>query len=278
MGKKFFYIFVIISVLLSSCAVKKYKDIPYLENPNSSKEQPTLNIFSPKDPDNKKSSVLLFVHGGNWNSGSKNWYNFFGRNFARKGITCVIIDYTLSPNASYEEMTQEVADAIKWTKRNIENYNKKAETLFVTGHSAGAHLVSLAIVNPKYGIAPNTVAGIILNDAGALDMYKYLQKNPPTSNENYLDTWSADPKNWKQASPIYFLNEDTPPIMMYVGKKTYPAIKQGNMDFLWELQKYQPEASIQRVNKKHIPMITQYLWPWNKRYDEIIEFMDSNTE
>jgi acetyl esterase/lipase len=43
---------------------------------------------------------------------SKGTYDLLGRNFARKGIVTVIPDYTLSPNASYDEMTKEIAAVI----------------------------------------------------------------------------------------------------------------------------------------------------------------------
>lgn len=57
------------------------------------------------------------------------------------------------------------------------------------------------------------------------------------------------------------------------GKKTYPSIKVANERFLKELHRYQREVEPIFLNKKHIPMVLQYLWPWNNRFEEIIEFM-----
>ena len=105
-------------VLLTSCASKKYKNVPYLEN--DKQEQPTLNVFVPKKAKFSNNPVLLFVHGGNWNSGDKKIYNFIGRNFAKKGITTIIVGYTLSPEANYDIMAKQIAEAFKWTKSNIE--------------------------------------------------------------------------------------------------------------------------------------------------------------
>jgi acetyl esterase/lipase len=48
----------------------------------------------------QNSPVLIFVHGGYWNSG-RGTYDLLGRNFARKGVT-IIPDYTLSPNTDYD--------------------------------------------------------------------------------------------------------------------------------------------------------------------------------
>lgn len=257
-----------------SCASVKHKDVVYGKSKNS--EDLKLNIFVPINAENKKFPVLLFVHGGNWNSGNKDQYGFFGRNFAKKDVITVIPSYTLSPNANVDEMTTEIATAIKWVQKNILKYNGEAKNLFVTGHSAGAQLVTSAVLNPKFGINENSVSGIILNDAAGIDMKDYLEKNPPTSEDNYLATWSNDPKNWYQASPINFLDEKSPPFVMYVGSKTYQSIKTANEHFLTKLHQFQPDVKPVIINKSHIPMILQYFFPWNKRSKEIVDFMKKN--
>ena len=89
-------------------------------------------------------------------------------------------------------------------------------------------------------------------------------------------TLTSNPENWKEASPIYFLNKNTAPFMIYTGSKTYESIKVSNKRFLKELHKYQPNVTPIVLNKKHIPMVLQYIFPWNNRYDEIINFMNEN--
>nr|WP_050915835.1 alpha/beta hydrolase [Gillisia marina] len=261
-----------------SCGVQKIKNVSYLETTSNIKSQPSLNIFSPKKSKYQNTPVLLFVHGGNWNSGNKDLYNFFGNNFAKKGITTVIVGYTLSPDADYKEMTTQVAEAIKWTQQNISKYKGNPNQLFPTGHSAGAHLIALATMDPEYGIDPASISGIILNDGAGLDMHNYLKTYPPTTTNDYLATWTNNPENWKEASPIFYVSAATPKIMMYVGEKTYPSITVANKRFLEALQPFQPNLEPILLNKKHIPMMTQFLWPWNKRYHEIIDFMNNNKQ
>lgn len=254
--------------LLSSCSSRKFKNVAYDANSNR-----TLNIFVPRKLTKEPMPVLIFVHGGNWNSGNKNFYGFIGRNFAKKGVITVIPSYTLSPNANYDQMTSEIAAAIKWTQQNIKDYNGNPLEIYVTGHSAGGHLVALATLNPKYDIPKGTVSGIILNDAAGLDMKHYLESYPPSSENDYLTTWTNDVAEWKNASPVYFLDGNSPPFMIYIGTKTYPSIKVANERFLSELHKYQPKVEPIFLSKKHIPMVLQYFWPWNERYDEISKFI-----
>lgn len=271
---------VLISVfLITSCASKKTSNIVYqpttVENATIA---PKLNIFVPRKVNKAGAKVLIFVHGGNWNSGRKETYNLLGRNFAKRGIITVIPDYTLSPKVNYDVMAQQIATAIEWTKKNISQYNGNANQIFVTGHSAGGHLGALAVMNPKYGVQPASIAGIILNDAAGLDMKNYLEKYPPTNQDDYLATWTSDPEQWKAASPIYYVNAQTPPVLLYVGTKTYPSIIEGTQRFGKAIKVFQPEVQTIRLRKKHVPMVVQYFKPWSARFEEMIRFMEENSK
>ena len=274
------YTFTILTLLgltfFTGCSSKKIKDKSFLTAAVvDSAVLPKLNIF---EPTNKSVSapVLIFIHGGNWNSGNKDTYNLLGRNFARKGVVTVIPDYTLSPKANYDDMAKEVAAVIKWVQANIKSYHGDVNQIYVTGHSAGGHLAALAVMNPKYGIDEKSIAGIILNDAAGLDMNNYLEQYPPTKKDDYLATWTADPAKWKDASPIYFLNKNTPPFLIYVGDKTYPSITVANDRFLKALKPFQPSVELIHIDKKHVPMVTQYFWPYSDRFQETIDFIRKN--
>lgn len=223
-----------------NCQSVKHKDVVYGRSANDINLK--LNIFVPNHSEKKELPVLIFVHGGNWNSGNKNTYGFIGRNFAKKDVITVIPSYTLSPKSDVEQMTNEIATAVKWVQKNIKKYHGDPQNLFVTGHSAGGQLVANAVLNPKFGIDENSISGIILNDAAGIDMKDYLEKNPPTTADDYLATWSNDPEKWREASPIYFLDRSSPPFLIYVGTKTYSSIKTANEHFLTKLHEFQPDV------------------------------------
>ncbi len=266
-------------LVLSSCASTKYSDINYIGASTISTSQaegleaPTLNIYAPKKTEGKV-PVLIYVHGGNWNEGKKEIYWWLGRNFAKKDILTVLPGYTLSPKANFDDQATQIAKAIEWVQNNAAQYGGDPTKVFVTGHSAGGHLVALAVMNPKYAIDPSTISGIILNDAAGLDMHHYLSNNPPTERNNYKTTWTTEESMWEEASPINFITNQTPPILTYLGSKTYPSITVANNRFREELLKIQPQAKLITLDKKHIPMITQYILPSNNRYTEIIDFIN----
>ena len=270
-----FLILLLMTAFLSfNCSSKKITDVSYLKSLEvSTTDNPKLNVFIPRKSNVEQAAVLIFIHGGNWNSGRKGTYDLLGRNFANKSIITVIPDYTLSPNASYDTMTEQIAKVIIWCKENIHKYGGDPNQIFVSGHSAGGHLGALAVMNPKYKIDPKSISGIILNDTAGLDMNNYLEGNPPTEKDNYLATWTSNPEKWKEASPIYFLNKNTPPFLIYVGDKTYNSIKVANSRFVSVLNPFQPNVTPIRLNKRHAPMVLQYFNPWSDRFDETIEFI-----
>ena len=261
--------------LVSSCASRKISNISYLKKSEALITSfPELNVFQTQT--SEKSPVVIFIHGGYWTSGNKDIYGFLGRNFGKKKIVTVIPNYTLSPNGNYDTMAKEVAAAIQWTSDNIEKYNGNPDQIFLMGHSAGGHLIALVGTNPKYLKNTDMIKGIILNDAAGLDMNSYLKKYPPTKKHNYDVTWTKNQDNWKDASPIYSLSKKAPPFLMFTGIKTYPSIISQNKAFVQKLKTFQPKVKINFLNKKHVPMMRQFLFPWNKNYKEIIKFIEAN--
>ncbi|HET8828412.1 MAG TPA: alpha/beta hydrolase, partial [Pelobium sp.] len=263
---------------LSFSKVKKEKDIAYATNgpANLLDIYHQKNIKTPQD-------VILFIHGGSWNSGKKNTYWFLGRAFARKEKVAVIINYPLSPDAKYREMATDCAKAVVWVKQNIAKYGGNPDRIFVMGHSAGGHLAALIDADQSYFNKlgqSNPIKGVILNDPFGLDIQQYLELQINTGDKHvpgFLKVFTTDPEEWKKASPFNKIANITNPYLMYVGEKTFESIKLQTPAFNKEMLKQGKQASLTVIKgKKHIGMITQMIFGCNKLYDEIIGFTDSN--
>lgn len=272
----------LVSLLLSSCSfksVKRSKNIRYASAPESRTKRQTLNVFGPRKWSGTQ-DVLIFIHGGSWNSGKKSLYNFFGTRMARKEVVTVIINYPLSPAANYNGMAKAVAKSVQWVRENVEEYGGNPEKIFISGHSAGGHLAALVSVRHEYldsiGMT-NAIRGTILIDAAGLDMYGYLQEQKFPDDHTYLKTFTKNPTYWKDASPLYHLHANMPPMLIYMGEKTLPSIINSHDKFIEALKKYTPAPNYHVLKgKKHVPMITQFFKRRNPHYREIIEFMKKN--
>ncbi len=273
---KYYTLATLLALFLTSCATQKIKNITYLpqelqvENTN-----PKMDIYIPKEKPTELMPVIIFIHGGNWNHGTKNTYGFYGRDLAKRNIVAVIPTYTLSPKVTYDTQAEQVAAAIQWTKDNIKDYGGDPNQIFMNGHSAGGELSALSVMNPKYNVDQSEISGIILNDAAGLDMYWQNTANPPKVGGfyNYGSTFTMEPENWKDASPIYFISEENPPFLMFSGERSIKAIVKTNDDFVQKLREVQPGINYIKLNKSHFPMMLQFIFGGAKQYRTMEQFI-----
>lgn len=278
---RFFTVFGFV-MILNSCAFKgvhRDKDLTFVDsNINPALPSKQLNVFSPKKAENLP--VMIFLYGGSWESGKKEIYDFLGSRMARREVVTVIVDYPLSPEFQIEDMVKTAAQAVLWTKNNIEEYGGNPEQIFVSGHSAGAHLAAVLATNNEYfeeiGIV-NPIKGGILIDPAGLDMNWFLS-DYPKEGKKYIKTFTEDTTVWKEYSPIYFLEDQKIPLLILEGEKTYPSIEVSIDRFLEKAKEENVEVDYQLYpHKKHIPMITQFFWTGSKAYDDVLGFIKKET-
>jgi acetyl esterase/lipase len=118
-------------------------DVPF-----SSHSDVTLDVYGQSDGTGYP--VLIFVHGGGWNSYDKELFTPVAMQLLPQKMVVVIPGYTLYPDATYQQMAREVADATAWVLRNIEAYGGDPERVYLSGHSAGAHLSGLVSYDPTW--------------------------------------------------------------------------------------------------------------------------------
>lgn len=262
-----------------SCAFKRIsrnKEITYLQATDSLPEK-QLNVFLPK----KKGDypVLLFVHGGSWNSGNKEIYDFFGSRMARRKVVTVVIDYPLAPEFKVNVMEKAVVQAVHWIQDSIANYGGDPEQIYISGHSAGAHLAALTAMKVSLFPEGTPLRGAILNDPGGLDMDRYLADSGQTTGKKYIKAFTEDPQIWKEHSPINFLGETDVPLIIMEGGKTYPSITQtvGIFRKAAEEKGVTLEHSFYR-RKHHIPMMTQFFFTWTRGYRDVLGFIKEHSQ
>ena len=175
-------------------------------------------------------------------------------------------------------MANDIALAVQWTKAHIAEYGGDPDRIFISGHSAGGHLAALVSIKSEYFDnlhMANPIKGLILIDGAGLDMFGYLKEEQLQEGNTYIKTFTNVPAIWKQATPLYSLHNGMPPMLIYRGEKTYPSIINSNEKFVDSLKQYDTKFEYQVLpGKKHVPLILQFLNTRNKRYKEIISFME----
>jgi acetyl esterase/lipase len=154
----------------------------------------------------------MFVSGGGWSSGSKDWVANVGAAFASKGIGVTAVDHRLQPDVTYSEQVDDLARAFAWIKGNIAGYNGDPARIVVGGHSAGGHLIGLLATGGQYldavGRNLNDISGVLLVSA-ALDV------------GNRFGAGEA-----QAASPINHVRAGLPPFLLLSAEDDMPGINE----------------------------------------------------
>jgi acetyl esterase/lipase len=223
--------------------VEVIKDVAYYAGKGSDPVKHRLDLFLPKG--HKDAPVLVFVHGGGWMIGDKSFfgrYSEFGAAFARQGIATVLPNYRLSPAVQHPEHVKDVARAVAWTVKNIGKYGGRADRLFLSGHSAGGHLVSLLATDDRYLKAEGLDLGVVKGVAAISGVYLIPPKNLNVSFQlehanfsisvNNLDipldpfkpVFGEDPKARREASPLTHVRAGLPPFRLFYAEKDLPTL------------------------------------------------------
>lgn len=92
--------------------------------------------------------VVVFVHGGGWEVGTRETAPDLGRYFARDGFAMVSIDYRLVPEFRFPEPVIDVKTSIRWLRANARALGLDRSRIGLWGTSAGGHLAALAALAP----------------------------------------------------------------------------------------------------------------------------------
>ncbi|MDM7852459.1 alpha/beta hydrolase [Pseudochrobactrum kiredjianiae] len=105
------------------------------------REREVLDIIL---PDRLKSGapIHVFVHGGYWRSGEKESYRFLATPVLAADGIAVIVEYDLMPDQRLDVLVDQVRRAIGWVEKHADDFGADPRRLTVSGHSAGAHLIS----------------------------------------------------------------------------------------------------------------------------------------
>ena len=117
-------------------SAKSWLNVAYGNSPRE-----MLDIYAADKPGGP---VLVYIHGGYWRSGSKEDNCNFVPTFTKRGATVVLIEYDLCPQVTVTEIVRQTRAAIAWVYKNITRYSGDPARIYVSGHSAGGHLTSMA--------------------------------------------------------------------------------------------------------------------------------------
>ncbi len=157
-------------------------DLPYTAATADPKRQ--LDLYQPYQPllpNARPAPVVVFVHGGYWSPLDRRWlqpltgaYGNIGVAFARHGIVAAIIGYRQYPLVRRgDDSLDDITVAIRFVREACPSWGCDGGRMFVIGHSAGGHLVSLLAMDGRIlrrnGVDPEAISGFVSID-GIFDL------------------------------------------------------------------------------------------------------------
>lgn len=147
----------------------------------------SLDIYRPKNKATDKLPVVIYVHGGAWVKGDKgvranNYIESFILKLVEKNYAVISIDYTLvSETVHFPQPAEDTKDAVRWVRKNAEQYHFDPDNIGFFGASSGAHLSLLAAYTPdnEYVGSPelspySARVNYVVDNFGPTDLNKLL--------------------------------------------------------------------------------------------------------
>lgn len=243
--------------------VEVIKNLAYVEGPDADTERHRLDLYLPRKKDYP---VLFFAHGGGWKNGKKEDFEFLGETLAKQGIGLVAVNYRLYPNVKFPVNVEDVTRAFAWTHRHIRKYGGRPDQLFVGGHSAGGHLVSLLATDPAYlkthGLDLAGIKGVV----SISGLYSIPRGRFPL----FEDTEEGA----KKASPLQQVKPNLPPFLLLYADGDFPRFGDMAEEFAKALRESKCEVTcLKIVNRTHGSVATKIAEEGDLARAAILEFV-----
>jgi acetyl esterase/lipase len=289
------------------------RDVAYYDGLDADDTRHRLDLFLPQG--HSGYPVVLLVHGGAWMVGDKSCYGLYsavGEFLASQGVGAVLANYRLSPWVKHPEHVRDVARAFAWTKCNVGRYGGRPDQVFLAGHSAGGHLVSLLATDETYlaaeGLRTADVRGVIsvcgvyripegnmvvtLGGSSPLAFRfeevlplhggdgKGLPPGPglPLSVNVFGPAFGDDPAVRVQASPRFHVRPGLPPFLLVSSQKDLPTLPAQADQFCRALHEHGNEAWWLRVpDRNHNSVMFRATAPEDPLARAILQFVRMRT-
>ena len=210
-------------------------DLPYAGTDNARQR---LDLLLPKTrKSDKPLPVVVFIHGGAWQSGSKENGRGNLMPLVRSGdFAGVSVGYRLTDQAVWPAQIHDCKAAIRWIRGHAKEYGLDGDKIAVWGSSAGGHLVSMlgtsgGVAELEGSLGPDTAQSsrvtCVINFFGPEDFLSMVRQPSAMDRSKgaYPEakllggTVQEKPEAAKAASPVTYVTPDDPPFLTAHGTK-----------------------------------------------------------
>ncbi|WP_222439206.1 alpha/beta hydrolase [Echinicola salinicaeni] len=156
--------------------------------------------------------AMVFFFGGGWVGGSKSQFQHHAQYFSKRGLVCFLVDYRIRNvhGTSPFESLMDAKSAIRYIRKNADDFNIDPDKIIGAGGSAGGHLAAATAVIPDFNDPnDNHKISCIPN---ALVLF-----NPVIDNGPGGYGYERIGEQYKDYSPLHNLKAGLPPTIFFLG-------------------------------------------------------------
>ena len=183
-------------------------DVDYLPSADYANAKDKLDIYMP--PGATESPVVVYFHGGGLMLGDKSLGQVVAKRLLAQGVGMVSANYRLSPGVTHPAHIKDAASATAWVHRNISQYGGDPKQMYVSGHSAGAYLATLLVLDPQH-LAQHQMTLADIRGAIPISPFLYVEE---TARGRPKSVWGEEPQDWRAASVTPHIAPGKPPILL----------------------------------------------------------------
>lgn len=189
--------------------------------------------------------AIIMIHGGAWRHGSKVAMLRHARRVARVGYVVVSINYRLAPKYPWPAQIDDCQYAVRWLKKNAQDYNVDPQRLGVFGYSAGGHLAALlgtmgeeddgvfekGLMSDGEELKEFSPAVCAVAVGGAPCEFSWLDEGSQVLNYWMGGSRKSLREKYRLASPIEYVTSDDTPFFIFHGTEDMLVPLQSPTDF-----------------------------------------------
>ena len=160
--------------------------------------------------------TLVFIHGGYWQTRAKENFTFCAAGPMKHGINVAFMGYTLAPDATLDQIVDEVRTGIDYLAGELPALGGDPEQIVVSGWSAGGHLSSMVLGHPRIK------AGLLISGVYDLEPIRHSYLNAKLGLDEAMS---------RRNSPVSQPGGVNKPLIVVAGSGELPLLRQQSANF-----------------------------------------------
>jgi arylformamidase len=210
-----------------------------------------LDVYRPKETHTEKLPVLVFAHGGAWTHGYKEWCGFMAPLVTSFPAIFISVSYRLAPENKFPCAFDDCVSALKWVHDNIASFGGDTERIYVSGHSAGGHLLTLVTLRRDALERAKLPLDIVKGCFPVSSQLNLVFENPEpgTGEARIYDKFLENKADAVAASPLHQLGyRPEMPFLLTYGTDDFPRIITANDQMFSALKAFNADAELLVLN------------------------------